>query len=384
MVGEMPQVYFETSFICYEKVSLNASFVGVEVTEAGSLPHHYTHTLPSDALEAVRACLLREVGTTDFASSLYAIVARGASLSQVSLQVFLLLVARFDMEDIYKLVQSAERSRLGTLYDVIESTRLVVENALSTRIQENLLLAKIKELEGQVNSLKQMCKRNGAATHETSGTIFAYENLKGHHVIKYGSPFKEAVLNDILRAYAPTNRVKHKTCLVITEFLRTVFKQICAPDPSDIWNYAHRTSNISLKQDLIDLPESLIITLTDFVLDALDLGWRDLQGHRLNALRSSRDSWWLSLGETDDERDKKFNSLLEKKSYWSTQTGLCISEALEDIRYYRLDEGKLVPSKKFKSVQRGFGREDKAQMSKQEWRRLALYMREPLRPQASC
>ncbi|CAJ0599219.1 unnamed protein product [Cylicocyclus nassatus] len=249
------------------------------MTEAGSLPHHYTHTLPSDALEAVRACLLREVGTTDFASSLYAIVARGASLSQVSLQ-------------------------------------------------EDLLLAKIKELEGQVNSLKQMCKRNGAATHETSGTIFAYENLKGHHVIKYGSPFKEAVLNDILRAYAPTNRVKHKTCLVITEFLRTVFKQICAPDPSDIWNYAHRTSNISREQDLIDLPESLIITLTDFVLDALDLGWRDLQGHRLNALRSSRDSWWLSLGETDDERDKKFNSLLEKKSYWSTQTGLCISEAL--------------------------------------------------------
>ncbi|CAJ0605969.1 unnamed protein product [Cylicocyclus nassatus] len=305
---------------------------GVEVTEAGSLPHHYTHTLPSDALEAVRACLLREVGTTDFASSLYAIVARGASLSQVSLQETLHQctrhIQRFDMEDIYKLVQSAERSRLGTLYDVIETTRLVVENALSTRIQENLLLAKIKELEGQVNSLKQMCKRNGAATHETSETIFAYENLKGHHVIKYGSPFKEAVLNDILRAYAPTNRVKHKTCLVITEFLRTVFKQICAPDPSDIWNYAHRTSNISRKQDLIDLPESLIITLTDFVLDALDLGWRDLQGHRLNALRSSRDSWWLSLGETDDERDKKFNSLLEKKSYWSTQTGLCISEAL--------------------------------------------------------
>ncbi|CAJ0593069.1 unnamed protein product [Cylicocyclus nassatus] len=165
-------------------------------------------------------------------------------------------------------------------------------------------------------------------THETSGTIFGYENLKGHHVIKYGSPFKEAVLNDILRAYAPTNRVKHKTCLVITEFIRTVFKQICAPDPSDIWNYAYRTSNISRKQDLIDLPESLTITLTDFALDALDLGHYDLQGYRLDALRNSRDSFWLSLGESDEERDKKFNILLEKKSYWSSQIGICISEAL--------------------------------------------------------
>ncbi|CAJ0590466.1 unnamed protein product [Cylicocyclus nassatus] len=152
----------------------------------------------------------------------------------------------------------------------------------------------MKELEGQVNTLKQMCKRNGAATtNETLGTIFGYENLKGHHVTKYGSPFK-----------------------------------IFASDPSDICNYAHRTSNISRKQDLIDLPESLTITLTDFALDALDLGHYDLQGYRLNALRNSRDSFWLSLGESDDERDKKFNSLLEKKSYWSGQIGICISEAL--------------------------------------------------------
>ncbi|CAJ0604641.1 unnamed protein product [Cylicocyclus nassatus] len=217
----------------------------------------------------------------------------------------------------------------------------------------------MRELEGQVNALKQMCKRNGAASNETSGTIFGYENLKGHHVIKYGSPFKEAVLNNILRAYAPTNRVKHKTVLVITEFMRTVFKQnkslktevetevengflklenalvvsksflkICAPNPSDIWNYAHRTSNISRKQYLIDLPESLTITLIDFALDALDLGHYDLQGYRLDALRNSRDSFWLSLGESDDERDKKFNSLLEKKSYWSCQIGICISKAL--------------------------------------------------------
>ncbi|CAJ0593808.1 unnamed protein product [Cylicocyclus nassatus] len=121
------------------------------------------------------------------------------------------------------------------------ATELALVNSEPLQIldNENLLLAKIKELEGQVNSLKQMCKRNGAATHETSGTIFAYENLKGHHVIKYDSPFKEAVLNDILRAYAPTNRVKHKTCLVITEFLRTVFKQV--------WWYKYMIVDMPLK-----------------------------------------------------------------------------------------------------------------------------------------
>ncbi|CAJ0591822.1 unnamed protein product [Cylicocyclus nassatus] len=56
--------------------------------------------------------------------------------------------------------------------------------------------------------------------------------------------------------------------------------------------------------------------ITDFLLDALDLGHYDLQGYRLDALRNSRDSFWLSLGESDEERDKKFNSLLEQKSYW--------------------------------------------------------------------
>ncbi|CAJ0591686.1 unnamed protein product [Cylicocyclus nassatus] len=107
----------------------------------------------------------------------------------------------------------------------------------------------------------------------------------------------------------------------------------------------------------------------DFLLDALNLGHYDLQGYRLDALRNSCDSFWLSLGESDEERDKNFNILLEQKSYWSSQIGICISEALEDIRYYRLHEGKLILAKKV-------GREDKARTLKQDWRRMALHMRE--------
>ncbi|CAJ0602820.1 unnamed protein product [Cylicocyclus nassatus] len=169
-----------------------------------------------------------------------------------------------------------------------------------------------------------MCKRNGAGTNETPGTIFGYENLKGHHVIKYGSPFKNKSLKTGVEPKVENGFLKLDPLVVSKSFLN-----ICAPDPSDIWNYAHRISNISRKQDLIDLPESLTITLTDFALDTLDLGHYDLQGDRLDALRNSRDSFWLSLGQSDEERDKKFNILLEKKSYWSSQIGICISEALQ-------------------------------------------------------
>ncbi|CAJ0601404.1 unnamed protein product [Cylicocyclus nassatus] len=104
--------------------------------------------------------------------------------------------------------------------------------------------------------------------------------------------------------------------------------QVCGPDPSDIWNFAHRTSNVSRKPDLQDLPESIVITLNDFVLDALSLGNEDLEGYRLNSIRSLRTSYWISLGTSDEEREKKFNYLLEQKTFYCGQIRTCIAEAL--------------------------------------------------------
>ncbi|CAJ0599417.1 unnamed protein product [Cylicocyclus nassatus] len=102
----------------------------------------------------------------------------------------------------------------------------------------------------------------------------------------------------------------------------------CGPDPSDIWDFAHRTSNVSRKPDLQDLPESIVITLNDFMLDALSLGNEDLEGYRLNAIRSLRTSFWISLGTSDEEREKKLNYLLEQKTFYCVQIRTCIAEAL--------------------------------------------------------
>ncbi|CAJ0602891.1 unnamed protein product [Cylicocyclus nassatus] len=67
----------------------------------------------------------------------------------------------------------------------------------------------------------------------------------------------------------------------------------------------------------------------DFILDALSLGNEDSEGYRLNAIRSLRTSFWISLGTSDEEREKKkFNYLLEQKTFYCGQIRTCIAEAL--------------------------------------------------------
>ncbi|CAJ0588769.1 unnamed protein product, partial [Cylicocyclus nassatus] len=323
---------------------------GIERAPVGSAPPSQQPTLQSDALDVMRTCLSREIGSTEFSTPLYAMVARGTPLSSVTLQETLhhcRQVTQFDLQDLSRLVQSAERSRHGiSLFDNIETTRLLVENAISNRVLVNLLLTKNRDLESQIHVLRQICNKLTSGISESSSTIsFSPDNLKKQHIIKRSSPFKELNLNELLAGYTAPSRVKHKTSLVINDFSRVIFRQVCGPDPSDIWNFAHRTSNVSRKPDLQDLPESIVITLNDFVLDALSLGNEDLEGYRLNSIRSLRTSYWISLGTSDEEREKKFNYLLEQKTFYCGQIRTCIAEALEDVRYYRLDKGKLVPSK---------------------------------------
>ncbi|CAJ0591506.1 unnamed protein product [Cylicocyclus nassatus] len=283
--------------------------------------------------DVMRTCLSREIGSTEFSTPLYAMVARGTPLSSVTLQETLhhcRQVTQFDLQDLSRLVQSAERSRHGiSLFDNIETTRLLVENAISNRVLVNLLLTKNRDLESQIHVLRQICNKLTSGISESSSTIsFSPDNLKKQHIIKRSSPFKELNLNELLAGYTAPSRVKHKTSLVINDFLRVIFRQVCGPDPSDIWNFAHRTSNVSRKPDLQDLPESIVITLNDFVLDALSLGNEDLEGYRLNSIRSLRTSYWISLGTSDEEREKKFNYLLEQKTFYCGQIRTCIAEAL--------------------------------------------------------
>ncbi|CAJ0605772.1 unnamed protein product [Cylicocyclus nassatus] len=311
---------------------------GIERAPVGSAPPSQQPTLQSDALDVMRTCLSREIGSTEFSTPLYAMVARGTPLSSVTLQETLhhcRQVTQFDLQDLSRLVQSAERSRHGiSLFDNIETTRLLVENAISNRVLVNLLLTKNRDLESQIHVLRQICNKLTSGISESSSTIsFSPDNLKKQHIIKRSSPFKELNLNELLAGYTAPSRVKHKTSLVINDFSRVIFRQVCGPDPSDIWNFAHRTSNVSRKPDLQDLPESIVITLNDFVLDALSLGNEDLEGYRLNSIRSLRTSYWISLGTSDEEREKKFNYLLEQKTFYCGQIRTCIAEALNNMLY---------------------------------------------------
>ncbi|CAJ0607269.1 unnamed protein product [Cylicocyclus nassatus] len=104
------------------------------------------------------------------------------------------------------------------------------------------------------------------------------------------------------------------------------------------------------RTDISNLPDSIVDGLTEFILDALDLNHNELYGSRLHLLKNSQNSFWLSLAENEQGREKVFNSLLEKKSKWSVSAKTCIAEALEDVRYYRLHEGHLVPPKSCRSA----------------------------------
>ncbi|VDK58996.1 unnamed protein product [Cylicostephanus goldi] len=97
---------------------------GVERPEAGSLPFaHYTQAgLPSDALDAVRACLSHEIASFEFTSSLYAIIARGATLPQSSLQVTLLLVTVNNEKIFFRKLYITARGKFNALPSKISTS----------------------------------------------------------------------------------------------------------------------------------------------------------------------------------------------------------------------------------------------------------------------
>ncbi|CAJ0596836.1 unnamed protein product [Cylicocyclus nassatus] len=240
---------------------------------------------------------------------------------------------------------------------------------------EDMLLNKLMSLEDELMRLSQFKNQRLLAEAMLLGTMFKYENLRREHVLNYGPPFKVVDLNELLRGYAVPKRAQQNVSLQIIDFCRYYFKQACAPDPSDIWNYAYRLSRVSRSSTLNDLPSVVIDTIADFILDALNLDSCVLHGSRLAFLRDSQDSFWLSLGESEEERERTFEELLERKSFWTNETRTLIAQALEDIRYYRLYQGILIPPKKNKDSGNavGYGRAEKLKMTSEEWKKLNLF-----------
>ncbi|CAJ0598268.1 unnamed protein product [Cylicocyclus nassatus] len=88
-------------------------------------------------------------------------------------------------------------------------------------------------------------------------------------------------------------------------------------------------------------PVSVVYALNEFILDALDLGNEELEGYRLDAIKNSQSIFWITLGKSEEEREKRFDFLLKQKTVYCFKIRICIAKALEDVRYYRCAKGNL-------------------------------------------
>ncbi|CAJ0600347.1 unnamed protein product [Cylicocyclus nassatus] len=143
--------------------------------------------------------------------------------------------------------------------------------------------------------------------------------------------------------------------------------EICDP-PYEIWDYTYRAAN-SPRADkrLINLPEGISHTITEFIIDAVGLSHPYIYSGKLASLRNSRERFWLALGDTEENRETRFKQLLRAKTTWFDNCKTCMTRSLEDIRSYRMHDGQLVAPKKYKAtLETGLSRQQTAEMSSEE------------------
>ncbi|CAJ0600339.1 unnamed protein product [Cylicocyclus nassatus] len=231
-------------------------------------------------------------------------------------------------------------------------------------VETNFLLTIILELKEEISRLRRSQDRSSPMIGVQK---FKYENLTRNHILSYRKPFKEVNLNEALCHYTAPKRLEDRADKEVTDFLRNIFKEICDP-PYEIWDYTYRAAN-SPRADkrLINLPEGISHTITEFIIDAVGLSHPYIYSGKLASLRNSQERFWLALGDTEENRETRFKQLLRAKTTWFDNCKTCMTRSLEDIRSYRMHDGQLVAPKKYKAtLETGLSRQQTAEMSSEE------------------
>ncbi|CAJ0600346.1 unnamed protein product [Cylicocyclus nassatus] len=111
-------------------------------------------------------------------------------------------------------------------------------------------------------------------------------------------------------------------------------------------------------------------TRKDFIVEARELGQRELSSWRSEGLKCSDNAFWLSLADCEEEREREFKRLLKATLHWVRISKSCIAKALEDVRGYCMCEGRLVPA--VNGDEDGLRWADKKAMTPEAWRQLTL------------
>ncbi|CAJ0597716.1 unnamed protein product [Cylicocyclus nassatus] len=157
---------------------------------------------------------------------------------------------------------------------------------------------------------------------------FKRSNITKTWKLDANSPFKEVDMIEILERWSPLARSSRGNhFLTMVEFLRFYLRHACEP-PHEIQHFACRQfGRQGRNPHLLDFPKPMIVFLTNFVLDAFGLFADELL---LSAYECATyaNSYWRTLEENDDERAKRFDSMVKAKITWKEIVRTAIGRAL--------------------------------------------------------
>ncbi|VDP27118.1 unnamed protein product [Heligmosomoides polygyrus] len=248
-----------------------------------------------------------------------------------------------------------------TLSSVQQSSDLIVRQLTNVIAnQSNMIVGltvalnpKPKFLVGQVDScmvrLTQLQKQLAEAVSSVvkkspeaklpEGTCLGFENLTQLWRIPQlavlwpdlsNAIFKSVDLNKKMEKWIRAKRGKPNDHVTeCTDFFRVYLKEACEP-PTLVKRYAVRISDSCAKRpDLRDFPEELVEQLIGVCLDRLRLGMRELSCPvSVTALMRNPTPFWLSLGDTDEEREAKFEEQKKAKAGWTVHVRGALQRAL--------------------------------------------------------
>ncbi|KAL6725929.1 hypothetical protein Aduo_007950 [Ancylostoma duodenale] len=163
-------------------------------------------------------------------------------------------------------------------------------------------------------------------------------------------PFKSHNLKALLRSWVPNGRIaKSDFATLCTDFARHYFVVACEPAEA-IQGFSVRVSSRGgKKEELRDLPERIVSTLVDFMLEAMGIGQPELE--RTSQDLSQRPTeFWLGLGRNNAERGAALDYRKSCRMSWTPSCRVSISKALADIRQYRMGADRLMPKPKRRRV----------------------------------
>ncbi|KHJ89352.1 hypothetical protein OESDEN_10825 [Oesophagostomum dentatum] len=213
---------------------------------------------------------------------------------------------------------------LDFLEDTVLESRL---NNIALRLMTEIHCAKVDKL----IRLQQITSNVDPLTKRIT---LSPENLTKEWFIDGPAPFARAPLHELVLRHRP--KESGSTLQMLTCMYRFMLTKITDP-PDAIKTYSVRQNGRNGKcESLINLPSGVEATLLDFAEDLAGYGRSELRGSTLSQL-DGPSSFFMSLGDTPEQRTEAFNELLREKACLRKELFKALQIALKDVRQSKYD-----------------------------------------------